>query len=194
MIANENLKVGEAIEGIANKEFTKADLAEIFNVTTKTITNHLGRLAFKWNGKRHEYKGDIDQDIINAIELRSLLDGSFTIEVKLVESETDDKIDLKAEAEVEVETVANTEAKQTVKEKANAIDFNSIYHKELPTKNFKIDLLLAGKKTDSAKTYRGFYIDNDLLEVIDERVPNGNKSELINELIREAFEERGLIK
>lgn len=54
-----------------------------------------------------------------------------------------------------------------------------------------IDLLL---KSNGAKdkVYRGYYIDSDVLAVI-ERAGSGNKSELVNECLRKVFREKGLL-
>ena len=57
----------------------------------------------------------------------------------------------------------------------------------------KIDVLLgkneAGKKD---RVYRGFYFDKDIIEVID-GVKHGNKSDLVNEIVRLVLKDRGLL-
>jgi hypothetical protein len=49
-----------------------------------------------------------------------------------------------------------------------------------------IDILLAGKKAHNKRVYRGFYFDEDKLNIID-RVPKNYKSELVNEALRNIF-------
>ncbi|MGI2813744.1 hypothetical protein ACRS7A_22450 [Bacillus cytotoxicus] len=51
--------------------------------------------------------------------------------------------------------------------------------------------MLAGKKA-SVRTYRGFYFDEDVLSVIDS-VANRYKSDLINEVLRKVFKDKGLL-
>jgi hypothetical protein len=46
-----------------------------------------------------------------------------------------------------------------------------------------IDMLLAGKKAHFKRIYRGFYFDEDILNIID-RVPKNYKSEWVNESLR----------
>ncbi|WP_299833681.1 hypothetical protein [uncultured Metabacillus sp.] len=55
-----------------------------------------------------------------------------------------------------------------------------------------IDMLLAGKKERSKKIYRGFYFDEDILNIID-RTPKNHKSELVNEALRKVFKDKGLL-
>ncbi|MCM3655507.1 hypothetical protein [Metabacillus litoralis] len=56
-----------------------------------------------------------------------------------------------------------------------------------------IDLLLAGKKAHSKRVYRGFYFDEDILNIID-RIPKSYKSQLVNEALRKIFKDKGLLK
>lgn len=53
-----------------------------------------------------------------------------------------------------------------------------------------IDRLLSGKK--AKKSYRGFYLDSDVLAIIDS-IDNGIKSELVNECLRKVFKDKGLL-
>jgi len=53
-------------------------------------------------------------------------------------------------------------------------------------------LLLQNPKDRSKRVYRGFYFDDDVLRIID-RVPKSYKSELVNEALRKAFKEKGLV-
>ena len=55
-----------------------------------------------------------------------------------------------------------------------------------------IDLLFNSVKSSNEKVYRGYYIDQDILNVI-EQVESGNRSELINECLRKVFKEKGLL-
>ncbi|GAB1768985.1 hypothetical protein PMEGAPL125_54050 [Priestia megaterium] len=55
-----------------------------------------------------------------------------------------------------------------------------------------IDVLLQNPKDRSKRIYRGFYFDNDVLNVIN-RIPKSYKSELVNEALRKVFKEKGFI-
>jgi hypothetical protein len=56
-----------------------------------------------------------------------------------------------------------------------------------------IDMLLAGKKAHNKRVYRGFYFDQDILNIID-RVPKNYKSELVNESLRKIFKDKRLLE
>ena len=79
-------------------------------------------------------------------------------------------------------------------EKDSDIDSESIIRKNMKKNSKKkidnIDRLLAGKK--AKREFRGFYLDNDVLQIID-NVDSGIKSELVNECLRKVFKEKGLI-
>lgn len=55
----------------------------------------------------------------------------------------------------------------------------------------KIDQLLNATASEKSKrTYKGYYVDSDVLGVL-ESVPTGKRSDLLNEVLRAAFKERG---
>jgi hypothetical protein len=52
------------------------------------------------------------------------------------------------------------------------------------------------KKKEDTQTLRGFYIENDLLAILDSLASNGGKglkSKIVNEALRRVFQDKGLI-
>lgn len=54
-------------------------------------------------------------------------------------------------------------------------------------------LLLQNDSDNSQRVYRGFYWDSDIIKVID-GIKHGNKSDLLNEIVRRVLKEKGLIE
>lgn len=55
-----------------------------------------------------------------------------------------------------------------------------------------IDMLLLQNDNDSKRIYRGFYWDSDIIDVLDS-VKHGNKSDLLNEIVRTVLKDKGLL-
>ncbi|RJS63103.1 hypothetical protein [Priestia filamentosa] len=55
-----------------------------------------------------------------------------------------------------------------------------------------IDRLLKNPRDRSKRSYKGFYLDNDVLQIIN-HIPKSYKSELVNEALRKVFKEKGLL-
>lgn len=83
-------------------------------------------------------------------------------------------------------------AKIWVKEDGSEIvNTNTAQKKPKPVTSDMIDLLLNAKPaTLKNRTFKGFYYDSDVLDVIDS-LPAGTRSDLINEALRQVFKERG---
>lgn len=65
--------------------------------------------------------------------------------------------------------------------------------KEAPSELDSIDLLLLqNQKESEQRLYRGFYWDKDIIDFIDS-VKHGNKSDLMNEIVRTVLKEKGLV-
>lgn len=57
-----------------------------------------------------------------------------------------------------------------------------------------IDKLLLENEDDSNKrVYRGFYWDKDIIDFVD-NIKHGNKSDLLNEIVRAVLTSKGLLK
>lgn len=168
--------VKDIINAIHNKETTIKKLAQQFNVSDRTVQSKIKALGFIWNSKEahYEYIGDNEEEVLNT-DFESLFNKNNTSQkkvAKIVKSNKDTKgakNTQRAEGEGYPQQTAG---------KGKALD--------------KISILLSETTTQNKRHYRGFYFDEDVLAVID-NVKSGNKSELINEVLRQTFKERGLL-
>lgn len=99
----------------------------------------------------------------------------------------------------DLETVAEREiyefsAVKKAKPKSNASKLSINKSKEKENAVDVIDRILFQKELESdSRIYRGFYLDADIVNVIDS-VRHGSKSELVNEILRKVLQEKGLLK
>lgn len=56
----------------------------------------------------------------------------------------------------------------------------------------EITALMSNKKPKVNRTYRGIYFDEDIISFLD-NVPDGNKSDLVNKVMRQFLRENGLL-
>ncbi|MDY0944277.1 HTH domain-containing protein [Priestia megaterium] len=125
--------VKEILNKIILNEMTIKELAELYNVSDRTIQSKIKKLGYGWDSKKriYHYVGEGPEPV----------DVDFSIS-------------------------------------ANKVD--------------AIDILLQNPKDRSRRVYRGFYFDDDVLNIID-RVPKSYKSELVNEALRKVFKEKRLL-
>ncbi|HES8073962.1 HTH domain-containing protein (plasmid) [Priestia megaterium] len=161
--------VKKMLNGIMMKEITIKELADQYDVSTRTIQLKIKKLGYEWDSKEgiYRYVGEesepLDVDFSTLISKNS----KMPAEQKLATSEVAASISTINESE-------STNASTT----ASKVD--------------AIDLLLQQPKDRSKRVYRGFYFDDDVLHIID-RVPKSYKSELVNEALRKVFKEKGLL-
>ncbi|AYE53460.1 MULTISPECIES: HTH domain-containing protein [Priestia] len=162
--------VKKMLNGIMMKEITIKELADRYNVSTRTIQSKIKKLGYEWDSKEsiYRYVGEesepVDVDFSTLISKNS----KMPAEQKLATSEV-------AASTSYLDESGST---STSSSKASTVD--------------AIDLLLQSPKDRSKRVYRGFYFDNDVLSIID-RVPKSYKSELVNEALRKVFKEKGLL-
>ena len=162
--------VKKMLNGIMMKEITIKELADQYDVSTRTIQTKIKKLGYEWDSKQSIYRyvredtEPLDLDFSTLISKNSTIPG----EQKLATSEV----------AASTSYVDESESTSTSSSKASTVD--------------AIDLLLQSPKDRSKRIYRGFYFDNDVLSII-ERVPKSYKSELINEALRKVFKEKGLL-
>ncbi|MDU9694158.1 hypothetical protein O0Q50_23520 [Priestia aryabhattai] len=158
--------VKEVLNKIHEKELTIKELADLYGVSARTIEMKIKNLGYEWNNKQsaYYYTG-------TGLEpLNTNFSGLFSkANQKLVEQK-----------QANSEIASASEGNRNLEE--------SIANGELDT----IDILLQSPKDRSKRVYRGFYFDNDVLNII-ERVPKSYKSELVNEALRKVFKEKGLL-
>ncbi|NEW00357.1 HTH domain-containing protein [Bacillus megaterium] len=150
------------LNGIMMKEITIKELADQYDVSTRTIQLKIKKLGYEWDSKEsiYRYVGEesepLDVDFSTLISKNS----KMPAEQKLATSEVAASVSYLNESE---STSAST------------VD--------------AIDILLQSPKDRSKRVYRGFYFDDDVLSIID-RVPKSYKSELVNEALRKIFKEK----
>lgn len=183
------------IEAISDKKLKVNDLAKKYEVSDRTIQTKIKKLGFEWDSVEGKYNfvgtdesifdKDIDEVFKKNSKTTKQLTGTFPIQKRVKKN---------------IRT-ANKEVASSIQkvnknrpEKDSDIDSESIIRKNMKKNNRKkidnIDRLLAGKK--AKREFRGFYLDNDVLQIID-NVDSGIKSELVNECLRKVFKEKGLI-
>jgi hypothetical protein len=183
------------IEAISDKKLKVNDLAKKYEVSDRTIQTKIKKLGFEWDSVEGKYNfvgtdesifdKDIDEVFKKNSKTTKQLTGTFPIQKRVKKN---------------IRT-ANKEVASSIQkvnknrpEKDSDIDSESIIRKNMKKNNKKkidnIDHLLAGKK--AKREFRGFYLDNDVLQIID-NVDSGIKSELVNECLRKVFKEKGLI-
>lgn len=183
------------IEAISDKKLKVNDLAKKYEVSDRTIQTKIKKLGFEWDSVEGKYNfvgidesifdKDIDEVFKKNSKTTKQLTGTFPIQKRVKKN---------------IRT-ANKEVASSIQkvnknrpENDSDIDSESIIRKNMKKNNKKkidnIDRLLAGKK--AKREFRGFYLDNDVLQIID-NVDSGIKSELVNECLRKVFKEKGLI-
>jgi len=166
--------VKEILNKIMVKELTIKELADTYDVSTRTIQLKIKKLGYEWDSKQsiYRYVGEdpepLDLDFSTLISKNSTL----PVEQKQADSEAAASVSYLNESESTNNSVSKA---STTTSKVDAID-----------------LLLQSPKDRSKRVYRGFYFDDDVLSIID-RVPKSYKSELVNEALRKVFKEKGLL-
>lgn len=172
--------VREIIDGMAHKTITRNELAEKYAITNRTISNILKRLGFEWSKEegKHKYLGDAD-------EFESIMNKDFQ---ELLYNPQKQNATRKIRATTAKKTPSNV---NTLEQREKPSEAQNKPYSELDESLSKIDELLnSGIKRE--KVYKGFYIDEDLANVIDS-VADGNKSKLVNEVLRAVFQSKGLL-
>ncbi|MGE1115800.1 HTH domain-containing protein [Priestia megaterium] len=166
--------VKEILNKIMLKELTIKELAETYDVSTRTVQLKIKKLGYEWDSKQSIYRyvgkdpEPLDLDFSTLISKNSIM--------PVVQKQANDEVAASVSYINESEsTSASVSKASTTASKVDAID-----------------LLLQHPQKRSKRVYRGFYFDDDVLSIID-RVPKSYKSELINEALRKVFKEKGLL-
>ncbi|MGB8272100.1 MAG: HTH domain-containing protein [Priestia megaterium] len=166
--------VKEMLNKIMVKEITIKELADKYDVSTRTIQLKIKKLGYEWDSKQsiYRYVGEdpepLDLDFSTLISKTN----KMPAEQKQANNEVAASVSYLNESE---NTSASVSKASTTASKVDAID-----------------LLLQNPNDRSKRVYRGFYFDDDVLSIID-RVPKSYKSELVNEALRKVFKEKGLL-
>jgi hypothetical protein len=160
--------VSEIIPKIMAKEMTIKELAELYNVSDRTIQMKIKKLGYEWDSKQSIYTYVGESPEPSDVDFSTLFGKN---------NASMDEIN-KSKSEIASTSTSETKSKTT-----------NTSNSEMDS----IDMLLAGKKAHSKRVYRGFYFDEDILNIID-HVPKNYKSELVNEALRKVFKNKGLLE
>ena len=166
--------VKKMLNGIMMKEITIKELADQYDVSTRTIQLKIKKLGYEWDSKESIYRYVGEESEPLNVDFGTLIskNSKMPAEQKLVNNEVAASISYLNESE---STSASSLKAST---EASTVD--------------AIDILLQNSKDRSKRVYRGFYFDDDVLSIIDQ-VPKSYKSELVNEALRKVFKEKGLL-
>jgi len=162
--------VKKMLNGIMMKEITIKELADQYDVSTRTIQLRIKKLGYEWDSKQSIYRYVGEEPEPLEVDFNTLISKNSKVPAEQKQ----------ANSQVAASTsyVDESESTSTISSKASTVD--------------AIDLLLQHPKERSKRVYRGFYFDDDVLSIID-RVPKSYKSELVNEALRKVFKEKRLL-
>ncbi|MEH7409521.1 HTH domain-containing protein [Priestia megaterium] len=162
--------VKKMLNGIMMKEITIKELADQYDVSTRTIQLRIKKLGYEWDSKQSIYRYVGEEPEPLEVDFNTLISKNSKVpaEQKQVNSEV----------AASISNMNESESTSASFSKASKVD--------------AIDILLQNPKDRSKRIYRGFYFDDDVLSIID-RVPKSYKSELVNEALRKVFKEKGLL-
>jgi predicted DNA-binding protein YlxM (UPF0122 family) len=166
--------VKKMLNGIMMKEITIKELADQYNVSTRTIQSKIKKLGYEWDSKEsiYRYVGEKSEPL--DVDFSTLISKNSKIPAEQKQANS--------EVAASISYLNESESTSTSASKASTND----------SKVDAIDLLLQSPKDRSKRVYRGFYFDDDVLSIID-RVPKSYKSELVNEALRKVFKEKRLL-
>ncbi|PFR92601.1 hypothetical protein COK39_20225 [Priestia megaterium] len=166
--------VKKMLNGIMMKEITIKELADQYNVSTRTIQLRIKKLGYEWDSKQSIYRYVGEEPEPLEVDFNTLI--SKNSKVSAEQKQTTSEIAASISHVNESESTSSSFSKASTN--ASKVD--------------AIDILLQNPKDRSKRVYRGFYLDDDVLSIID-RVPRSYKSELVNEALRKVFKEKGLL-
>lgn len=163
--------VRDIINAIHNKEMTVPEIATKYGVSDRTIQNKIKKLGFTWNHKEMKY-------IANEEVTEETYNTPFNDLMQVQRINTPKQVKAVTEDSKRSQTV---QKKQTATKKADTEGYDTL------------DYLLFGEQLkNEGRQYKGYYMDADVLSIID-NVKSGSKSDLVNEALRKIFKEKGLL-
>jgi len=166
--------VKKMLNGIMMKEITIKELADQYNVSTRTIQLRIKKLGYEWDSKQSIYRYVGEEPEPLEVDFNTLI--SKNSKVPAEQKQTTSEI----AASISNINESESTSASFLKASTNASKVDAI------------DILLQNSKDRSKRVYRGFYFDDDVLSIIDQ-VPKSYKSELVNEALRKVFKEKGLL-
>lgn len=168
-----NMKIKEILEELKQGK-SLADIGKDIAVGKEKLSASLKKAGYKFIRKEGwtfigEGAEPLDQDYIEFIPVRK--------SVK--------KVNASISASEEIASTIETPAKES-NVKAS--------RKKVASELDSIDvLLLQNQEENEHRTYRGFYWDKDIINFLD-GIKHGNKSDLMNEIVKSVLKDKGLIK
>jgi hypothetical protein len=166
--------VKKMLNGIMMKEITIKELADQYDVSTRTIQLRIKKLGYEWDSKQSIYRYVGEEPEPLEVDFNTLI--SKNSKVPAEQKQTNSEVAASISNVNESESTSASFPKSSTN--ASIVD--------------AIDILLQDPRNRSKRVYRGFYFDEDVLSIID-RVPKSYKSELVNEALRKVFKEKGLL-
>ncbi|MFS0621813.1 hypothetical protein [Priestia megaterium] len=164
--------VKKMLNGIMMKEITIKELADQYNVSTRTIQLRIKKLGYEWDSKQSIYRYVGEEPEPLEVDFNTLISKNSKVPAEQKQTTS----------EIAASIINMNESEST----------STSFPKASASKVDAIDILLQNPKDRSKRVYRGFYFDDDVLSIID-RVPKSYKSELVNEALRKVFKEKGLL-
>ncbi|MGG3197206.1 HTH domain-containing protein [Priestia aryabhattai] len=164
--------VKKMLNGIMMKEITIKELADQYNVSTRTIQLRIKKLGYEWDSKQSIYRYVGEEPEPLEVDFNTLISKNSKVPAEQKQTTS----------EIAASIINMNESEST----------STSFPEASASKVDAIDILLQNPKDRSKRVYRGFYFDDDVLSIID-RVPKSYKSELVNEALRKVFKEKGLL-
>ncbi|WP_057915927.1 hypothetical protein [Peribacillus muralis] len=163
-------------------EIRYPDIMELFQVSRDLIKARLTGIGLTWDNSQKKFVGEATEEDLN-IKLSVLLEKQ---RVRVTKADASIQAIKETASTIETPVKENT---NEIKAKASKKEVSKIATSKLDS----IDLLLLQNNSESEqRVYRGFYWDADIINFLD-NVKHGNKSDLMNEIVRTVLKDKGLI-
>lgn len=163
--------VKDLLHKIESKEMTIKEIAKHYQVSDRTVQNKIKKLGYVWDSKNANYNYIGDEQEPLEVDFDSLFDNN----------QNTSKVKVNSDSSI---------GENRVKQKPIASNTKVIQNQN-NSEYDAIDMLL-DSKPKANKVYRGFYFDEDVISIIDS-VENRKKSELVNQVLRKVFKDKGLL-
>lgn len=166
-----NMLVRDLLHKIMSKEMKIKDVATMYGVSDRTIQSKIKKLGYEWDSKNSVYHYVLEEPEPLEVDFSTLFGRKQNSSKRIAKKEVN-----RGEVEAAATSIAS---KKVVKNNEDNNEYQLI------------DSLL-DNKPKSNKLYRGFYLDEEIVNIID-RVEKRKKSELVNEALKIVFRNRGLL-
>lgn len=177
------MNIRELVEKIRAGEINPYhDLTAQYQISKDTVKRRLKSLGLEWKFREEVLIGELSEESGEMLADEVFKATPIIVKAKQKPNASIDESTVKASTSEPKASNSKSEHKES-KSQPKASE------KKLDT----IDMLLSRKADSKKRTYRGFYFDDDVLSVID-GISAGNKSDLVNEVLRKVFRDKGLLE